>query len=154
MRFSELVDEAGYTDGLSIVMKFRKGLDRDIQDRIAEMVQGRPEVTMIRRVGILQHAPFDANRTANQAFHGAQRQTAPVPTVRPIFPTSRAVFPSQSVTQHSPHRAPQYPGVPTRASNVPTPMEVDVHVAGTQFRCSADDVGEPRHFAEGMSEEL
>ena len=30
--FSELVDEAGYVDGLSIVMKFRKGLDRDIQD--------------------------------------------------------------------------------------------------------------------------
>ena len=39
--FSELVDEAGYTDGLAIVMKFRKGLDRDIQDQIAEMVQGR-----------------------------------------------------------------------------------------------------------------
>src|SRR6266853_1590435 len=50
--FSELVDEAGYTNGLSIVMKFRKGLDRDIQDRIAEMVQGR------QRVGIAQHAPL------------------------------------------------------------------------------------------------
>jgi hypothetical protein len=41
--FSELVEEAGYVDGLSIVMKFRRGLDRDIQDRIAELVQGRPE---------------------------------------------------------------------------------------------------------------
>ena len=39
--FSELVEEAGYSDGLSIVMKFRKGLDWDIQDWIAEMVQGR-----------------------------------------------------------------------------------------------------------------
>ena len=28
--FSELVEEAGYSDGLSIVMKFRKGPDRDI----------------------------------------------------------------------------------------------------------------------------
>jgi hypothetical protein len=28
--FSELVEEAGYSDGLSIVMKFRKGLDRDL----------------------------------------------------------------------------------------------------------------------------
>ena len=28
--FSKLVDEAGYMDGLSIVMKFWKGLDRDI----------------------------------------------------------------------------------------------------------------------------
>ena len=42
-KFSELVEEAGYSDGLSIVMTFRKGLDRDIQDQIAEMVQGRLE---------------------------------------------------------------------------------------------------------------
>ena len=41
--FSELVEEVGYSDGLSIVMKFWEGLDRDIQNRIAEMVQGRPE---------------------------------------------------------------------------------------------------------------
>jgi hypothetical protein len=41
--FSELVEEAGYVDGLSIVMKFQRGLDRDIQDWIAELVQGRPE---------------------------------------------------------------------------------------------------------------
>ena len=41
--FSELIDEAGYTDGLSIVIKFWKGLDWDIQDCIAEMVQGRPD---------------------------------------------------------------------------------------------------------------
>src|ERR1700676_455122 len=122
--FSELVDEAGYTDGLSIVMKFRKGLDRDIQDRIAEMVQGRPSDDDLE--GWYSAAcTFDANWTANQAFHGVQRQTAPFPTVQPIFPTSRAVFPSQSVTPTPPHRAPQYPGVPTRASNVPTPMEVN-----------------------------
>jgi Retrotransposon gag protein len=39
--FSELVEEASYSNGLSIVMKFWKGLDWDIQDWIAEMVQGR-----------------------------------------------------------------------------------------------------------------
>jgi len=53
--FSELVDEAGYTDGLSIVMKFRKGLDRDIQDRIAEWCK-EDQVTMIRKVGMAQRA--------------------------------------------------------------------------------------------------
>jgi hypothetical protein len=41
--FSELIDEAGYTDGLSIIMKFQRGLDRDIQDQIAELVQERPK---------------------------------------------------------------------------------------------------------------
>ena len=36
--FLELINEAGYTDGLSIVIKFRRGLDQDIQDCIAEIV--------------------------------------------------------------------------------------------------------------------
>ena len=40
--FSELVDEAGYIDSLSIVIQFRKGPDQNIQDQIAEMAQGRP----------------------------------------------------------------------------------------------------------------
>src|ERR1700676_4862747 len=40
--FTELIEEAGYSDGLSIVMKFRKGLDQEVQDRIVEMVLGRP----------------------------------------------------------------------------------------------------------------
>src|SRR6266436_80078 len=100
--FSELVDEARYTDSLSIVMKFRKGLDQDVQDQIVEMVQGRPSdsnpegwYNVVRT--------FDTNWTANQAFHGVQYQMAPAPTVRPIFPTSRAVLPSQSVTLTLPH---------------------------------------------------
>jgi hypothetical protein len=70
-KFSELVEEAGYSDGLSIIMKFQKGLDRDLQDRIVEMVQGRPEdddpeelYTAARVLG--------ANRAANQVFHGTQ----------------------------------------------------------------------------------
>jgi len=42
-KFLELVEEAGYSDSLSIIMKFWKALDWDIQDCIAEMVQGRLE---------------------------------------------------------------------------------------------------------------
>jgi hypothetical protein len=92
--FSELVDEAGYTDGLSIVMKFRKGLDQDIQDWIVETVQGRPSDDDPE--GWYSAAcTFDANQAANQAFHGVQCQTVSVPTVQPTFPTSRAVFLSQ-----------------------------------------------------------
>jgi len=144
--FSELVDEAGYTDGLSIVMKFRKGLDRDIQDRIAEMVQGRPSDDDPEGwYGAAR--TFDANRAANQAFHGVQRQTAPVPTTRPLFPTSRAVFPTQPTAPTPPHRAPQYPGVPTRASNVPTPMEVDAARRRNPIPMLCRRCGEPGHFA-------
>jgi hypothetical protein len=68
-KFSELVEEAGYVDGLSIIMKFQRGLDRDIQDWIAELVQGRPEDNNLD--GWYSAAcMFDANWTANQAFHG------------------------------------------------------------------------------------
>jgi hypothetical protein len=90
--FLELVEEARYVDGLSIVMKFRRGLDRDIQDRIAELVQGRPEDDDPE--GWYSAARmFDANRTANQAFHGTQRAMVPSPNVQPTFPTPRALFP-------------------------------------------------------------
>ena len=122
--FSELVEEAGYSDGLSIVMKFRKGLDRDIQDRIAEMVQGRSEDDdpdgwyAAARV-------LDANRAANLAFHGTQRTVAPTPSLRTPFPTPRAPPPTTSATPASHFQTSQYPGVPARASSIPTPMEID-----------------------------
>jgi hypothetical protein len=122
--FSELMDEAGYTNSLSIVMKFGKGLDWDIQDQIAEMVQGRPSDDDPEGwYGVA--CTFDANRAANQTFHGVQRQTAPVPTTLPLFLTSRVIFPTQPIALTPPYRAPQCPRVPTQASNVLTPMEVD-----------------------------
>jgi hypothetical protein len=100
--FLELVDEARYTDGLSIVMKFKKGLDRDIQDQIVEMVQGRPSDDDPEGwYGTAR--TFDANWVANQAFHGVQRQTAPVPTTRPLFLTLRVVFSTQPTTLTPPH---------------------------------------------------
>src|ERR1700720_133297 len=75
--FFELVDEARYTDGLAIVMKFQKGLDWDIQDRIAEMVQGRPNDADPQ--GWYNAAQLlDANKSANQAFHGSERTAPPV----------------------------------------------------------------------------
>jgi hypothetical protein len=50
-------------------MKFRKGLDQDIQDQIAEMAQGRPSDDDPE--GWYSTAcNFDANQAANQAFHG------------------------------------------------------------------------------------
>jgi hypothetical protein len=76
-KFSELVDEAGCMDGLSIVMKFWKGLDRNIQDQIAEMVNGRPADNDPEGWYHAMHI-FDANRTANQAFHGAHHTLAPI----------------------------------------------------------------------------
>jgi hypothetical protein len=41
--FRDLIDQAGYREGLAVVMKFCKGLRRDIQDQIATLVNGRPD---------------------------------------------------------------------------------------------------------------
>jgi hypothetical protein len=110
-KFSELVEEAGYSDGLSIVMKFWKGLDRDLQDRIAEMVQGRPDDDDLEEWYAAARV-LDANRAANQAFHGMQRVAAFTPTSQTPFPALRAPPPTSSVLPVSHFQTSQYPGVP------------------------------------------
>ena len=42
-KFKDLIDLSGYTDGLAIVVKFRRGLDPEIQNYIANMMEGRPD---------------------------------------------------------------------------------------------------------------
>jgi hypothetical protein len=143
--FSELIDEAGYTDGLSIVMKFRRGLDRDIQDWIAELVQGRPEDDDLDGWYSAAHM-FDANRTANQAFHGTQRTMVPSLNVQPTFPTPRVTFPVQPMSlMPTPHTL-QYPRVPVRASNVPAPMDIDATRRRNAIPMLCRHCGEPGHF--------
>jgi hypothetical protein len=144
--FLELVEEAGYVDGLSIIMKFWRGLDRDIQDRIAELVQGRPEDDdpngwySVARM-------FNANRTANQAFHGTQRAMVPSLNVRPTFPTPRATFPVQPMTPMPTPRTSQYPRVSMCTSNVPTPMDINATHRRNAIPMLCRHFREPRHFA-------
>jgi hypothetical protein len=144
--FLELVEEAGYIDGLLIVMKFWRGLDRDIQDWIAELVQERPEDDDLDRWYSAARI-FDANRTANQAFHGTQHAMVPSPNVRPTFPTPRTMFPIQPVTLMPAPRTSQHPGVPMRASNVPAPMDIDATRCRNAILMLCRHCEEPRHFA-------
>jgi hypothetical protein len=41
--FRELIDQAGYMEGLRIIMKFRRGLNKEIQDQIANIPIGQPD---------------------------------------------------------------------------------------------------------------
>jgi Zinc knuckle len=144
--FSELVEEAGYSDGLSIVMKFWKGLDRDIQDRIAEMVQGRPEDDDPEEWYAAAWV-LDANRAANQVFHSTQRMVAPTPGFQTPFPALRAQPPTNSTLPASCFLMSQYPGVPARASNIPTPMEINAALRKNPTPMLCRRCGEPGHFA-------
>jgi hypothetical protein len=90
---------------------------------------------------------LDANRAANLAFHGTQRTVAPTPSLRTPFPTPRALPPTTSATPISHFQTSQYPGVPARASNVPTPMEIDAARRKNPIPMTCRRCGEPGHFA-------
>jgi hypothetical protein len=72
--FSSLISEAGYYDGRAIVMKFRRGLDRAIQDKVAEMGRDRP-ADDDTEAWYAAARMFDENRAANLAFHTTSTTT-------------------------------------------------------------------------------
>ena len=63
----ELVLEAGYTDPRTVVVKFRKGLDPQIQNSIATMPYGRPLDTSPSDWYKVAKT-IDQNQEANKAF--------------------------------------------------------------------------------------
>ena len=134
--FQDLITESGYTDPRTIVVKFRRGLNPQVQNAVATMASGRPSDTspeqwyeMARRV--------EQNRATNEAFQSAYRG----PTATP-----------SRVLNQLPIRPAQLPTIPRHAHIVPTPgnpvpMDVDAAKrkalpAAICFRC-----GKPDHFA-------
>ena len=92
--FMELMSEAGYTDPKIAVIKFRKGLDPQIQNTITTMAYGRPSDASPE--GWYEAAKnMDQNRAANEAFKSAYRAPASTPTCLTSIPL-RPVQPSQS----------------------------------------------------------
>ena len=76
--FVELVAEAGYTDPKVVVVKFRKGLDPQIQNTIATMAYGRPSDASPEN-WYEAAKNVDQNRAANEAFKSSYRAPAPTP---------------------------------------------------------------------------
>jgi hypothetical protein len=145
--FETLVDLSGYTEALVIVLKFRRGLSRDIQDKIAELGKDRPAdsdpegwYAAARR--------YDQNRLANEAFHaaGAKRSAPSAPTT--TAPTAKSATFSRSyfapfAAQPAHSRAPPPPAA---NHSLGVPMDIDAARAqqppATCHRC-----GKPGHFA-------
>jgi hypothetical protein len=120
--FKDLVDLSGYMDPISIVLKFRCGLNPMTQDRIAESGADRSKDRDFD--GWFKAARrLDLNRLTNEAFHYASRhpltQSTPTPTTHSTPPRTLFSFlcsqaPSTTATpaeMHTPsHALP--PGVP------------------------------------------
>jgi Retrotransposon gag protein/Zinc knuckle len=131
--FQDLVAESGYTDPKTIVVKFRRGLNAQIQNPVATMASGRPSdaspsawYDMARTV--------DQNRAANEAFASTHKTSVPAPrllsnsVLRPAFSAAKPVH------AHT---------VPTPGN--PVPMDLDAArkkpAVPTCFRCDL-----PGHF--------
>jgi hypothetical protein len=74
--FRELVKQARYSQGLVIVIKFRRGLDKEIQDVITNIPIGCPvddNAESWYKVAI----QADENRTANDLFHSGRQCLLP-----------------------------------------------------------------------------
>lgn len=99
--FSELVDKSEYTEELAIVIKFRRGLDPELQNKIAEARVDRPADDDVE--GWCEAARrLDRNRLANEAFNGTITRR----TTTTNGPSQRGVFPRAPVPSQAPPRFP------------------------------------------------
>ena len=78
--FQDLITEAGYSDPKTIVVKFRRGLDTQIQNAIATMPSGRPS-DMVPTDWYTAARTIDQNRATNEAFRSSYRTPSVAPTL-------------------------------------------------------------------------
>jgi hypothetical protein len=139
--FMELVDLSGYVDAIAIVVKFRRGLNTAIQDKIAESSFGRPDDND-QEAWYKAARRLDRNRIANEAFNSAaNRQSSAQTTGRSMFPC-----PLTSTTTTRPAAASVTKPVTSPAPPAETAMNIDASratvVPRTCYRC-----GKPGHIA-------
>jgi len=73
--FQDLITESGYTDPKTIVVKFRRGLNTQLQNSVATMASGRPSDSIPSQWYDAARI-VDENRAANEAFYSSSRPTA------------------------------------------------------------------------------
>jgi Retrotransposon gag protein/Zinc knuckle len=131
--FRELIEQAGYTEGLAIVVKFRRGLNKGIQDQIANIPIGRPSDddpeawydAAIRA---------DANRVANNLFHSGPSSSTitRTPGIFPAFPRPSTFTP---------------PKPPPPPAPAPVPMDIDAARKRQPIPTVCNRCGKPGHWA-------
>lgn len=141
--FEDLIELSGYTDKLNTVVKFRRGLQPAIQDKIAETGKDRPgDDDPEGWYGSARM--FDQNRRANEAFHSsATRRTPLTPSATPSTanpmrnqPLGRTPWPHSSAPTLSAPPVTQ----PARPLPPGIPMDIDAakrggKIPGACYRC-------------------
>jgi len=136
-QFRDLIYDSGYTNPKTVVVKFRRGLDRRISTALAGMTYGRPSDTDPEAWFCLA-VWMDQNRAVDEAFHVSHRQ--------PYVPTPAA---SRPLAMSRP--VPTAPAARFAHSNPspgnPVPMDID---AARKTKATPDTCrhcGKTRHWA-------
>jgi len=112
-QFRDLIHDSGYKDPKTIVVKFRRGLDRRISNALAGMTTGRPSDTDPEAWFHLA-TQMDQNSATDRAFHASWNSPPSIaPLSRPTPPMPPRPAPPVSFAHISPS-----PGNPV-------PMEID-----------------------------
>ena len=128
--FLDLIAESGYTDPKTLVVKFRRGLDPQIQNAVATMANGRPS-DVAPTAWYEAARNVDQNRASNEDFRSTNRISTPLsnPLRSPAPPAPRP-----STIQAHVRPTPGYP----------VPMDIDGNRRKTLvlscYRC-----GKPGH---------
>jgi len=125
-KFLDLIAEAGYTDPKTLVVKFRRGLNPQVQNMVATMASGRPS-DIFPTAWYEAARNIDQNRASNEAFQSSFRSSAPA---RPV--TSGILRPPTMA-----HVTPS-PGHPV-------PMDVDANRRRTMLPLSCYRCKKPGH---------
>ena len=137
-QFRDLIHESGYSDPKTIVVKFRRGLDRRISTALASMSTGRPADTDPEAWYHLA-VRMDQNRAADEAFHASLRGPPSIPmSTRPSQPPSQKLAPSAPLSCYA-HTSPS-PGRPV-------PMDIDAASKSTSISDTCRRCGDAGHWA-------
>ena len=125
--FLDLIAESGYEDPRTLVVKFRRGLDPQIQNVVATMTHGRPSDTA-PTAWYEAARNVDQNRASNEAFRSTHRTPNSLPShLRPpTQPSPRLPIITQTHVKPTPGH--------------PVPMDIDANrrrnpLSPTCYRC-------------------
>jgi hypothetical protein len=160
-KFQDLVDHAGYADGRQVVMKFRKGLESEIADKVAMLHEGRPKDDDLAE-WVKASKEVARQRTRNEAFNQATRKervAAKVPTpfvprstpfyrvTAPMTKPTTSLFPNKLLPNRLSLAPPAPTPTPPKPATVgPIPMEVDAASNRGRIPMVCHRCGQPGHF--------
>jgi hypothetical protein len=124
-KFKDLVNLSSYTDLITIVLKFRRGLNSTTQDRIAESGMDRPS-DMDFNGWFKAARRLDLNRLTNEAFYLASRCPPTHSTPSPMTHSVPLHTPFSFLHSHPPSAVtPATMHTPSRTLPPGIPMDVD-----------------------------